>query len=99
MTEKAKITHSPKNQDAQPAQYAYLQSFASAINATQAIVEFHLDGKVSRANENYLNKLGYTQNEIEGQSYSFFLSGSKDTSELAEIWEELKTGKTHSGEF
>ncbi len=41
-----------------------------AINKAQAVIEFSVDGKIQHANENFLQALGYTLDEIKGQHHS-----------------------------
>ena len=45
----------------------------AAISKVQAVIEFTLDGKVLTANDNFLNTLGYSINEIRGQHHSMFV--------------------------
>src|SRR5579871_2622071 len=45
----------------------------AAINKAQGVIEFDLTGKVLAANENFLNLLGFTLDEIRGQHHSMFV--------------------------
>ncbi len=45
----------------------------AAINRSQAVIEFTLDGKILHANENFLNALGYSLEEIVGQHHAMFV--------------------------
>jgi len=45
-----------------------LEGQIAAINRSQAVIEFNLDGTIIRANENFLNVMGYTAPEIEGKN-------------------------------
>lgn len=44
-----------------------------AINRSQAVIEFNLDGTIITANENFLNALGYQLDEIQGKHHSLFV--------------------------
>ncbi len=41
----------------------------AAMNKSQAIIEFSLEGKILRANENFCRALGYDLKEIVGQHH------------------------------
>src|SRR5690242_16524306 len=45
----------------------------AAINKAQAVIEFTLEGKIRHANQNFLNALGYTLDEILGKHHSMFV--------------------------
>ncbi|MFP4093496.1 MAG: PAS domain S-box protein [Cyclobacteriaceae bacterium] len=71
-----------------------------AISRANAIVEFTIDGKVMSANENYLNTLGYTIDEIRGHHHTKFVSSSVAASkEYEEMWEKLYRGESVQGDF
>ncbi|MGO4674083.1 PAS domain S-box protein [Bosea sp. 2YAB26] len=46
-----------------------LAAQVAAINRSQAVIEFDLNGMILNANENFLNVLGYTLDEIRGQHH------------------------------
>lgn len=43
-----------------------------AIEQTQAVIEFDLDGNIIRANKMFLDLLGYLLDEIRGRHHSIF---------------------------
>ena len=45
----------------------------TAINKSQAVIEFDLEGKILNANENFLAAMGYSLSEIKGQHHSMFV--------------------------
>ena len=55
--------------DAQNADY---QGQIEAISRSQAVIEFNMDGTIITANENFLNAVGYSLEEIKGQHHSMF---------------------------
>lgn len=72
----------------------------AAINKSQAIIEFALDGTVLAANENFLHLMGYTLDEIKGRHHRMFLEqGSQNTEEYTEFWAKLNRGEFQSAEF
>ncbi len=48
-------------------------SKVAAMERSQAVIEFNLDGTIRHANENFLQTLGYTQDEIAGRHHSLFV--------------------------
>ncbi|WP_420131890.1 methyl-accepting chemotaxis protein [Rhodopseudomonas sp.] len=71
-----------------------------AINRSQAMIEFDLDGKVLNANDNFLNVLGYKLDEIKGKHHSMFVEPTQTRSPAyAAFWADLKAGKFQAGEF
>ncbi len=71
-----------------------------AINLGQAVIEFDLDGHVLTANRNFLNAMGYTSREIQGQHHSIFCTLEYTQSEeYRDFWLKLNEGKFVSGRF
>lgn len=71
-----------------------------AINLGQAVIEFDLDGHVLIANRNFLNAMGYTSREIQGQHHSIFCTLEYTQSEeYRDFWLKLNEGKFVSGRF
>ena len=72
----------------------------SAIDRSQAIVEFALDGTILNANENFLHLLGYSLNEIKGQNHSIFVANAYRSSvEYRSFWERLGRGEYDAGQY
>ncbi len=71
-----------------------------AMSATQAVIEFELDGTVITANDNFCKALGYQLTEIRGQHHRIFCSPELVASaEYAAFWNRLRAGETLAGEF
>ncbi len=71
-----------------------------AINKSQAVIEFEMDGTIITANENFLAVLGYQLSEIQGQHHSMFVDASeRDTPEYKAFWEKLGTGEYQANEY
>jgi methyl-accepting chemotaxis protein len=72
----------------------------AAISRSQAVIEFGLDGKILTANENFLNTLGYTLSEIQGQHHSLFVDPAHRSSpEYRLFWERLGRGEFDAGQY
>ncbi|CAM4448602.1 methyl-accepting chemotaxis protein [Pseudoalteromonas maricaloris] len=71
-----------------------------AINRSQAVIEFDLQGNILKANENFLSVMGYKKEEIIGKHHSMFVdSFYAQSSEYKAFWQRLKQGQFESGEF
>ena len=65
-----------------------------AMDKSQAIIEFTLDGKILRANENFCTAIGYELKEIVGQHHRMFVDPAEVSSPAyAEFWRNLAAGK------
>ena len=79
---------------------AEVSARVAAIDASQAVIEFDLDGHVVNANRNFLAAMGYTLREIQGQHHSMFCSGDYvQSEEYRDFWLRLNEGKFISGRF
>src|SRR5688572_33360210 len=69
-------------------------AIVAALNRSQAVVEFKLDGTILTANENFLKALGYTLEEIKGRHHSMFVEPAyKDSAEYRDFWAKLNRGE------
>lgn len=76
------------------------QGQIEAIRKSQAVIEFNMDGTIQTANENFLNTLGYSFNEIKGQHHRMFVASDHAQSpEYRRFWAELNQGIYQSGEY
>jgi len=72
----------------------------AAISKSQAVIEFELDGTIITANANFLDALGYTLEEVQGQHHRIFAEPDYAASaDYASFWKSLATGEYHSGEY
>jgi methyl-accepting chemotaxis protein len=77
-----------------------LQAQYTAINRTQAIIEFTVDGKILTANENFLKAIGYTLAEIQGQHHSMFVTPEyRGSLEYKDFWARLGRGEYDAGQY
>jgi PAS domain S-box-containing protein len=72
----------------------------NAINQSNAVIEFDLEGNIKFANKLFLKTLGYDKNEeLVGKHHSLFVEdGVRDTKEYRDFWKTLGEGKFFSGE-
>ncbi|MFZ1992044.1 MAG: methyl-accepting chemotaxis protein [Alphaproteobacteria bacterium] len=71
-----------------------------ALDRSQAIIEFTLDGKIIKANKNFLNTLGYTLDEVKGQHHSMFVDANyRQSPEYRAFWEKLARGEHDAGKY
>lgn len=76
------------------------QSYSNAIDHSQAVIEFSLDGNIIQANTNFLSVMGYSLDEVVGKHHSIFVDPQHRTShEYAEFWAALRRGEFQSREF
>lgn len=76
------------------------ESRVHAVDRTQAVIEFNLDGQVLAANDNFLRVMGYSRREVVGQHHSMFCSAEHVVSaEYRDFWLRLNSGEFHAGRF
>lgn len=78
-----------------------IESRMTAVDESgMSSVEFELDGTILSANDNFLDLMGYTSEEVEGRHHRMFVPDKEANSdEYKQFWIDLANGKTHSGEF
>jgi PAS domain S-box-containing protein len=76
------------------------EGLVKAISRAQAVIEFKPDGTILTANENFLNAMGYTLNEVVGQHHSMFAPPDYARSpEYRAFWERLNRGEFVADKF
>jgi methyl-accepting chemotaxis protein len=76
------------------------QGQIAAIGKSQAVIEFHMDGTIIHANNNFLNALGYTLDEIKGKHHSMFVDEAyRPSAAYKEFWAKLNRGEYVADEF
>ncbi len=76
------------------------KSEIEAIRKSQAVVEFTMDGVILDANQNFLDVMGYTLEEVKGRHHRVFLDPKQQESdEYREFWARLNRGEYTQGEF
>ncbi|MDE2368522.1 MAG: PAS domain S-box protein [Burkholderiales bacterium] len=72
----------------------------AAIGKAQAVIEFSLDGKVLSANANFLDAMGYTLAEVQGQHHSTFVDAAfRASPEYRMFWDKLGRGEYDAGQY
>lgn len=76
------------------------QSVVNALGRAMAVIEFSPDGRVMTANDNFLQTMHYSLNEIVGQHHSMFCHRSESESPAYKaFWASLNRGEFHSRRF
>ncbi|WP_439598651.1 methyl-accepting chemotaxis protein [Falsiroseomonas sp.] len=79
---------------------ANAQGQLAAIDKAQAVIEFTLDGRILRANANFLATLGYTLEEVRGQHHSLFVEAAyRQSPEYRAFWDKLGRGQYDAGQY
>jgi methyl-accepting chemotaxis protein len=72
----------------------------AAMNRSQAVIEFALDGTILRANSNFLAAMGYTADEVTGLHHSIFVEEAERQSlGYRDFWAQLNRGEYVAREF
>jgi methyl-accepting chemotaxis protein len=71
-----------------------------ALDKSQAIIEFELDGTIIWANKNFLDVMGYTLEEVRGKHHSMFAEPEFAASqEYKDFWAALRRGEFFSSRY
>lgn len=71
-----------------------------ALELSQGVVEFDLQGRVLHANENFLRIMSYSLDQVQGRHHLMFCEESYVRSPAyAQFWRELAQGRFKTGEF
>ena len=75
-------------------------AMVAAINRSQAVIEFTMDGTIVNANDNFLKAMGYTLEEIRGRHHSIFVEPAvRDSVAYREFWAKLNGGQFQAAEY
>jgi methyl-accepting chemotaxis protein len=76
------------------------EAVVQAVQRSQAVIEFMLDGTILHANQNFLQLMGYALDEIKGRNHSLFVAPTTAAaSEYQNFWASLRAGRLEAGEF
>ena len=71
-----------------------------AINKSQAVIEFKMDGTILTANGNFLKTLGYALDEVKGRHHSMFVDDAyRQSQDYREFWAALNRGEYQAAEY
>jgi methyl-accepting chemotaxis protein len=77
-----------------------LAAVVAALNASQAVIEFTPDGRVLSANDNFLQVMGYSRDEVVGKHHQMFCDPAYAASDAyRDFWRELQNGRFQSNAF
>ncbi|GJD95638.1 PAS domain S-box protein [Methylobacterium iners] len=72
----------------------------AALDRSQAVIEFALDGTILTANANFLAAVGYSLREVKGQHHRMFVDPAERESEAYRgFWASLGRGEFQAGEY
>lgn len=72
----------------------------AAINTSQAVIHFAMNGTILHANEKFLATTGYRLDEIVGQHHRIFVDQAESaTPSYHAFWDSLRDGSHASGEY
>ena len=85
---------------AQKIQNADYEGQISAIDKSQATIEFNMDGTIITANDIFLDAMGYTLEEVRGKHHSMFAEPEYAAGqEYKDFWAKLNRGEFEAGEY
>ena len=72
----------------------------AAINRSQAVIEFKIDGTILTANANFLAIVGYTLEEIVGKHHGMLVDRAyRESPEYRQFWAKLARGEFDKGQY
>lgn len=75
-------------------------SMLDAIERSMAVIEFDPQGNVLRANDNFLNTMGYRAEQVVGKPHRMFCTPAfARSAEYHQLWSNLRNGQFQSGTF
>jgi methyl-accepting chemotaxis protein len=78
---------------------AKFDSIIQALDRSQAVAEFDVEGNITDANQKFLALFGYEKDEVVGRHHRIFCSQSfTESPDYAEFWASLGRGEHFSGE-
>lgn len=76
------------------------ESRLAAVERSQGMIEFDLEGKILSANANFLALVDYEVGEIIGKHHSIFVGKAESgTAAYKNFWKKLAAGEYESGEY
>ena len=76
------------------------ESLLKAISRSMAVIEFTPQGRVIKANQNFLDTMGYRLDEVVGHHHGLFcLAQERESAQYREFWASLNRGEYHSHRF
>lgn len=77
-----------------------MEAILAAVDRSQAVIEFALDGTVLAANQNFLTLFGYALDQVVGRHHRMFCDDVHASSpEYLQFWKRLATGHFEANRF
>jgi methyl-accepting chemotaxis protein len=77
-----------------------LTQVMTALDRSQAMIEFTPQGEILRANDNFLTVLGYRRDEVVGQHHSIFVDDAyRKSDEYRQFWAKLGRGEFDAARY
>ena len=77
-----------------------MNGLVAALNRSQAVIEFELDGTIITANDNFLGAMGYALEEVQGRHHRMFVEPSyAESDEYRAFWARLNRGEFLADQF
>ncbi len=71
----------------------------NAIDRSQAVIQFGLDGRILAANAKFREVTGYAETELIGQPHAILVApAERDSPDYRRFWDHLRSGEYFSGE-
>jgi methyl-accepting chemotaxis protein len=81
-------------------EHAQMLGLIAAINRSQAVIEFAMDGTILTANSNFLAIVGYSLAEIAGKHHSMFVDPAyRASADYRRFWEKLGRGEFDKAQY
>ena len=75
-------------------------ALVAAMDRSQAIIEFKMDGTIVSANEKFLQSMGYDLDEIRGKHHRIFVDpAERESAGYREFWERLNRGEYQAAQY
>lgn len=76
------------------------ESQIDAISRSQAVIEFDNSGNILQANQNFLDTMGYSSNEIVGKHHRLLCNEkTRNSPDYTDMWRRLCSGEYLAGQF
>ena len=79
---------------------AAFEGLRGALDRSQAVIEFDMDGTILTANANFCAAVGYSADELKGKHHRMFVDDDfRRSPEYGDMWAKLNRGDYVAGEF
>jgi methyl-accepting chemotaxis protein len=94
------FSRTAKASRADAAELHELQAMVAAMQRSLAVIEFELDGTIVRANQKFLDTVGYAEAEVVGRHHSMFVEPQAvQTQDYRDFWQALGRGEFIARKF